>query len=94
MRDSGSFPEGAAHSVSYSGPTHRIQARATYLDILPMMKVLRDSGKTLREIAKHLNDTGHVTRQGRAWNPTQVKRVLDRCTLVNQGEGNEVLHQE
>jgi DNA invertase Pin-like site-specific DNA recombinase len=70
------------------------QARAAYLDILPFTKLLRESGKTLREIAKQLNDAGHVTRQGREWNPTQVKRVLDQCTPVNQGEGTEVLHQK
>lgn len=56
------------------------KARAAYSDIFPTMRLLRDNGHSFREIASHLNDSGHVTRQGRAWNPTQVKRVLDRCT--------------
>ena len=54
------------------------QARQAYTDILPLMQQLRDAGQSLREIATHLNQTGHVTRTGRDWNPTQVKRILDR----------------
>lgn len=54
------------------------QARKSYADILPVMQQLRDAGQSLREIATHLSDSWHVTRRGRDWNPTQVKRVLDR----------------
>ena len=60
------------------------QARAAYTDILPTMMRLRDAGKSLREIARHLNQAGHVTRQGQSWNPVQVKRVLDRCGSESQ----------
>jgi len=61
-------------------------ARAAYSDILPTMTLLRDNGHSLREIASHLNETRHVTRQGYSWNPTQVKRVLDRCRPEDQHE--------
>lgn len=60
------------------------QARQAYTDILPIMQQLRDAGQTLREIATQLNQTGHVTRNGRYWNPTQVKRVLDRHGLERE----------
>ncbi len=54
------------------------QSRKAYADILPMILELRDCGRSLREIAKHLNASGHVTRRGRDWNPTQVMRILKR----------------
>jgi DNA invertase Pin-like site-specific DNA recombinase len=60
------------------------QASKSYTDILPIMQQLRDAGLSLREIATHLNESGHVTRTGRDWNPTQVKRVLDRRPLERQ----------
>jgi DNA invertase Pin-like site-specific DNA recombinase len=54
------------------------QARVAYSDIVPTMQRLRDTGKSLREIARHLNEAGHTTRQGLLWNPSQVRRVLER----------------
>jgi hypothetical protein len=42
------------------------------------MQRLRDVGKSLREIARYLNEAGHTTRQGLLWNPSQVRRVLER----------------
>ena len=54
-------------------------ALAAYSDILPTMRLLRDNGRSLRQLVEHLNESGHVTRRGRAWNATQVKRVLDRA---------------
>lgn len=54
------------------------EARKAYIDLLPTMQLFRNDGKSLRQIATHLNDEGHVTRKGRPWNATQVKRVLER----------------
>jgi hypothetical protein len=45
------------------------------------MNALRISGKSLREIASILNSDGQTTRHGKSWNPTQVKRILDRNSL-------------
>lgn len=42
--------------------------------IMPM----REAGKTLRDIAQHLNTAGVPTARGGQWQPSQVKRVLDR----------------
>jgi DNA invertase Pin-like site-specific DNA recombinase len=58
------------------------QARCAYADILPMMQQLRLAGNSLREIAVELDAAGHVTRKGRTWNATQVKRVLERANAA------------
>lgn len=39
---------------------------------------LREAGKPLQEIADHLNVAGVPTARGGSWQPSQVKRVLDR----------------
>lgn len=39
---------------------------------------LRDAGKTLREIADHLDKAGVPTARGGKWQASQVKRVLER----------------
>jgi DNA invertase Pin-like site-specific DNA recombinase len=49
---------------------------AAYADILPIMKTLRGNGKTLKEVAEHLNDAGHTSRRGKRWTAMQVFRVL------------------
>jgi DNA invertase Pin-like site-specific DNA recombinase len=59
------------------------QARAAYLDLLPSMTHLRNAGKSLREIARHLNDSGHATRNGQMWSAAQVKRILDRSRAAD-----------
>lgn len=55
------------------------KARDAYADLILDMKQWRASGRTLQSIACALNEQGHTTRQGKAWGPVQVKRVLDRC---------------
>ena len=54
-------------------------ARDAYADLTPYLRELRKAGKSYRQIASVLDSDGHTTRQGRTWNPVQVKRVLDRC---------------
>lgn len=44
--------------------------------IIPM----REAGSTLRVIAQHLNNAGVETARGGQWQPSQVKRVLDRLS--------------
>lgn len=41
---------------------------------------LREAGKTLREIAMHLDRAGVATAQGGRWNASQVQRVLQRVS--------------
>ena len=49
-----------------------------YRDLVPMMRQLREAGKTLQTIADELNLQGYETRRGMPWNPMQVRRVLQR----------------
>lgn len=42
------------------------------------IKPLRDSGKTLQQIADTLNATGVKTARGGKWHPTSVKNALNR----------------
>lgn len=49
-----------------------------YADLRPGMIDMRAKGMTLAGIAERLNAEGHTTRRGKAWNPVQVARVLER----------------
>ncbi|MCO8125541.1 recombinase family protein [Stieleria sp. TO1_6] len=60
-------------------------ARDAYAVLTPHLRELREAGKSYRQIASALDAEGHTTRQGRKWNPVQVKRVLDR----SRKEGSE-----
>jgi hypothetical protein len=42
------------------------------------IRVWREEGLTFPAIAARLNAQGHRTPCDRPWNPTQVRRVLDR----------------
>lgn len=52
------------------------QARAN--DLAPIVVPLAEAGKSLREIARHLNDQEIPTTRGGQWAPTQVARLLKR----------------
>lgn len=54
------------------------KALAAYEHILPMMRELRQAGKTLQSIADHLNAEGYTSRRGNPWSYVQVKFVLER----------------
>lgn len=43
-----------------------------------IIQPLKDAGKSLREIAGHLNRAGVQSARGGLWQASQVKRVLDR----------------
>ncbi len=62
----------------------RAKATAAHADLAPMMAELRGEGLSLREIADVLNGEGHTTRQGAAWGPVQVARVLERAGLESK----------
>ena len=70
--------EGRAKGLARSAKVRRQKSIDGYSDIAEYMQQLRGQLLTLAAIADHLNDDGHTTRRGKPWNPTQVKRVLDR----------------
>lgn len=47
--------------------------------VKPTIKALRDGGKTLQEVADHLNSLGVPTARGSKWAPTTVARVEKRA---------------
>lgn len=61
------------------GIATRNAAREAVADLMPTMVEMRSAGRTLREVANHLNADGHATRTGAAWSPVQVMRALKRA---------------
>jgi hypothetical protein len=47
-----------------------------YAPIIPVVTALRAEGKSLQEIADHLNDLGYKTCTGLPWGHVQVALVL------------------
>jgi DNA invertase Pin-like site-specific DNA recombinase len=59
-------------------------AAASYAEVAPVARQLRETGLSLQAIASALEARGLVTRRGRRWNPVQVSRVL-KSTATNRG---------
>lgn len=74
-------PEAARLGQRIGSASTQKRAREAYADLIPQVRKLRSEGKSLREIAESLDDAGHFTRNGRSWNATQVKRILDRDSM-------------
>jgi DNA invertase Pin-like site-specific DNA recombinase len=53
-------------------------AIAEYKDEAVIIKEMHSEGHTLRAIADRLNSEGHITKNGTAFGPVQVKRILNR----------------
>jgi DNA invertase Pin-like site-specific DNA recombinase len=70
--------EGRARGLAQSARARRVRAVEAYADLAEHIQELRRQGLKLREIATQLTEDGHTNRTGKPWNPTQVKRVLDR----------------
>ena len=70
---------GSRKAVNAAAEKNSKAAQDAYIDLVPRMKQLQDSGSSLRAIADALNADGHTTRRGAQWNQVQVKRVLDRA---------------
>lgn len=56
----------------------KANAEARAQKVAGIVVPLRDAGRSLREIAGELNRAGIETARGGQWQPSQVKRVLDR----------------
>lgn len=46
--------------------------------LIPLIKPMREAGKTYQQIADSLNASGIPTSRGASWKPVSVKRVLER----------------
>jgi DNA invertase Pin-like site-specific DNA recombinase len=66
-------PHGAARA---SAEVRMKASRERYQFLLPAMKQMRQEGKSLRQIAKSLNESGYKTSAGRKWLGSTVQRVL------------------
>lgn len=65
----------------------RQEIDAAYLPILPLVARLRKSGKTLQQIADHLNAEGITTSTGKTWGKVQVMRLVERANRLGE-KGN------
>jgi DNA invertase Pin-like site-specific DNA recombinase len=70
--------EAVARGRERSSAVRSAAAREAYADLLPEIQQLRRSGASLKAIANALNAKGHTTRRGKAWQPVQVARVIER----------------
>jgi hypothetical protein len=68
-----------AKATAASGVARRRAAVDAYAKLLPLIRRLRAGGLSFARIAARLNEPGHTTRDGRAWNPMLIWRVLDRA---------------
>jgi len=62
-----------------AGKSHRQAFQDSYADLFAVVRELREAGQSLQAIAEALNEQGHTTRHGKAWNRVQVLRVLRRA---------------
>jgi DNA invertase Pin-like site-specific DNA recombinase len=69
---------GSLKGAVVSTRLRREAAKNAYADIAPVIMSLRDGGLSYGAIAKRLTNSGHTTRRGRPWNPTQVWLVYAR----------------
>jgi len=77
-------PENMTHEAQVKGAgENRSRAIAAYAVLVPMVERLRREGLTLQGVADRLNEQGESTRNGSPWSPVQVKRLLDRVSVVS-----------
>jgi DNA invertase Pin-like site-specific DNA recombinase len=76
-------PQAMAKGRTKAAATAKTATATAFDHVLPQMLQWRANGASLRQIAGLLNGGDHQTRTGCAWNYGQVKRVLDRATLLS-----------
>jgi len=57
---------------------HVRRAREAYADLVPLMRELREGKGSMRDIAAHLNETGHRNQRRRRWSISNVRAVFIR----------------
>lgn len=69
---------GSVAGAKAAAELHRKAASEAYTDLAPIVGELRERGCTQMQIAERLNELGHTTRRGKAWNHVQVARLIQR----------------
>lgn len=70
-------PRNLTTLAARKGTAANVAAAEKYnAEVLPIARKLRDSGRTLTEIAETLTGRGLLTRHGKAWSATAVSRLL------------------
>ncbi|MCD0170911.1 recombinase family protein [Deinococcus sp. 23YEL01] len=73
-------PENLTHTAQVKGAvTQRDAARAAERPLVGYVKLLKESGRSLRGIAALLNEEGHTTRTGKKFTAVQVGTILKRA---------------
>jgi hypothetical protein len=70
--------EVGSKAASRAGEVARANSDAAYVGLADEIRDLRDRALSFRELADRLTEDGHTSRRDKPWNPTQVKRVLER----------------
>jgi DNA invertase Pin-like site-specific DNA recombinase len=71
--------EAMAKGQMMASQVRRKLAREAYVELVPVMAVMRSEGRSYRDIADRLNEQGYATRHGRPWSHVQVRLVLGRA---------------
>ena len=72
-------PENLTSEAREAGhETMHQMAKDAYKRDYGYIKLLREGGHTLAQIAERLNEEGNATRNGKQFTPMTVKRILDR----------------
>jgi len=73
---------------------YRLSSDGTHLEVdereqaaMVRISTLRRAGKTLRAIARDLNERGHRTRRGSEWRHEYIKRIVDARLARPHGRG-------
>lgn len=71
---------GAKVGAAVSAAVRVARSKEDYLDLIPTIKQMRQSGASLQHIADTLHAAGHKTTNGGRWQSMTVQRVLRRFT--------------
>lgn len=72
--------KGLAKARVAAAKAHRTAFIDDYRDTYPLIKTLRDAGKTLDQIADTLNRKGLLTRRGKAFQSVHILRIIEKFT--------------
>lgn len=72
-------PEARLKGAKKAGAILKSMADEAYTDLYPVVRQLRQEGKTLEAIASALNGEGYTTSRGLPWGKVQVGRLLGRA---------------